>query len=50
MNTLIHQGKILYWGTSEWTGQGKMEAHAMAERYRLIGPAMEQPEYNMFNR
>jgi voltage-dependent potassium channel beta subunit len=50
MNTLIQQDKILYWGTSEWTAQEIMEAHAMAERYRLIGPAMEQPEYNMFNR
>jgi voltage-dependent potassium channel beta subunit len=50
MNTLIQQGKILYWGTSEWSAQEIMEAHMYAERYRLIGPAMEQPEYNMFNR
>jgi voltage-dependent potassium channel beta subunit len=50
MNHLIQQGKILYWGTSEWSAQEIMEAHLFAERYRLIGPAMEQPEYNMFNR
>lgn len=50
MNTLIQQGKILYWGTSEWSAQEIMEAHMFAERYRLIGPAMEQPEYNLFNR
>jgi voltage-dependent potassium channel beta subunit len=50
MNTLIQQGKILYWGTSEWTGVEIMEAHRVAERYGLIGPTMEQPEYNLFNR
>lgn len=50
MNHLIQQGKILYWGTSEWSTQEIMEAHMMAERFRLIGPAVEQPEYNMFNR
>lgn len=50
MHNLILQGKILYWGTSEWSAQEIMEAHAVAERYRLIGPAMEQPQYNMLER
>jgi len=50
MNTLIEQGKILYWGTSEWSGQEIMEAHMVAEKYGLIGPTMEQPQYNMFHR
>jgi voltage-dependent potassium channel beta subunit len=50
MNHLIQQGKILYWGTSEWSGVEIMEAHRVAQAYRLIGPAMEQPEYNLFNR
>jgi voltage-dependent potassium channel beta subunit len=50
MNTLIQQGKILYWGTSEWSGVEIMEAHRVAQAYRLIGPTMEQPEYNLFNR
>lgn len=50
MNHLIQQGKILYWGTSEWSTQEIMEAHTYAERFHLIGPAMEQPEYNLFNR
>ena len=50
MNTLIQQGKILYWGTSEWSGIEIMEAHRIAEAYRLIGPAMEQPQYNLFER
>jgi aryl-alcohol dehydrogenase-like predicted oxidoreductase len=50
MNTLIQQGKILYWGGSEWSGVEIMEAHRVAEHYRLIGPTMEQPQYNMFER
>lgn len=50
MNHLIQQGKILYWGTSEWSAQEIMEAHMFAREYRLIGPTMEQPQYNMFHR
>ncbi len=50
MNHLIQQGKILYWGTSEWSALEIMEAHAVAEKYRLIGPVMEQPQYNLFHR
>jgi voltage-dependent potassium channel beta subunit len=50
MHNLIQQGKILYWGTSEWSAQEIMEAHLFAQRYGLIGPVVEQPEYNMFNR
>jgi voltage-dependent potassium channel beta subunit len=50
MNHLIAQGKILYWGTSEWSAQEIMEAHMVARENRLIGPAMEQPQYNMFHR
>ncbi len=48
MNHLIAQGKILYWGTSEWSAQQIMEAHMVAKEYKLIGPTMEQPQYNMF--
>lgn len=50
MNTLLQQGKILYWGTSEWEAAEIAEAIGVAKDYRLIGPTMEQPEYNMFNR
>lgn len=50
MNTLIQQGKILYWGTSEWSGVEIMEAHRVAQEYKLIGPIMEQPQYNLFER
>lgn len=50
MNHLIQQGKILYWGTSEWSAQEIMEAHMVAKDFRLIGPTMEQPQYNMLHR
>jgi len=50
MNTLLQQGKILYWGTSEWTGVEIIEAHMIAKKYNLIGPTMEQPQYNLFER
>ena len=50
MHNLITQGKILYWGTSEWSAQEIMEAHMFAKQNHLIGPVVEQPEYNMFAR
>jgi voltage-dependent potassium channel beta subunit len=50
MNDLISQGKILYWGTSEWPADLITQAHAVAKENRLIGPTMEQPQYNMLHR
>lgn len=50
MHNLIQQGKILYWGTSEWSAQEIMEAHMVARQYNLIPPTMEQPQYNLFHR
>jgi voltage-dependent potassium channel beta subunit len=50
MNLLIQQGKVLYWGTSEWSAERIMDAYAVACREHLIPPLMEQPEYNMFHR
>jgi voltage-dependent potassium channel beta subunit len=50
MNDLIHQGKILYWGTSEWEAAQVMEAYGIARQYGLIPPTMEQPQYNLFHR
>jgi voltage-dependent potassium channel beta subunit len=50
MNDLIHQGKVLYWGTSEWSAQQIMEAFHVARREHLIPPTMEQPQYNMLHR
>jgi voltage-dependent potassium channel beta subunit len=50
MNTLIQQGKIFYWGTSEWSAAEIMEAHAIARQLGLEGPAVEQPQYNLLER
>jgi voltage-dependent potassium channel beta subunit len=50
MNTFIQQGKILYWGTSEWRASQIAEAHGIARQHGLIPPTMEQPQYNMFHR
>jgi voltage-dependent potassium channel beta subunit len=50
MHKLVMQGKILYWGTSEWSGVEIMEAHMIARQHHLIPPTMEQPQYNMFHR
>lgn len=50
MHSLIMQGKVLYWGTSEWSAEGIREAHAVAREHHLIGPVMEQPQYNLFHR
>ena len=50
MTDLINQGKVMYWGTSEFTAQELMEAHSVARQYNLIPPTMEQPQYNMFHR
>ena len=50
MHNLILQGKVLYWGTSEWSAQAITEAHAVAARCGLTPPTMEQPQYNLFER
>jgi voltage-dependent potassium channel beta subunit len=50
MNWLIERGYALYWGTSEWNAGQIMEAQRVADHLGLIGPLMEQPEYNMFHR
>lgn len=50
MDDLIHQGKILYWGTSEWTAADIMRAHGLAREHGLTPPQMEQPQYNMLHR
>lgn len=50
MHNLVQQGKVIYWGTSEWSGQQITEAHAVAARWGLTPPTMEQPQYNLFER
>ena len=50
MHNLIMQGKVIYWGTSEWSAQQITEAHLVARRDGLTPPTMEQPQYNIFER
>lgn len=50
MDDLIHCGKVLYWGTSEWSADQIREACDLCERYGLYPPQVEQPGYSMLNR
>jgi voltage-dependent potassium channel beta subunit len=50
MDTLIRQGKVLYWGTSEWPAEKIREAHLVARANHLHAPSMEQPQYNLLHR
>ena len=50
MDTLIRQGKVLYWGTSEWPADRIREAHEVARANGLQAPTMEQPQYNLLHR
>ena len=50
MDDLVRQGRVLYWGTSEWSAQQIQEAYGVARQYGLTPPTMEQPQYNMFER
>ncbi|MCH8551927.1 MAG: aldo/keto reductase [Natronospirillum sp.] len=50
MHHLIQQGKVMYWGTSEWSAQQITEAHLVARREHLTPPTMEQPQYNLLHR
>ncbi|KAI4960784.1 hypothetical protein J4E86_002409 [Alternaria arbusti] len=46
-NYLINTGKTFYWGTSEWLASEIEEAWAVADRFGLIGPIVEQPGYSL---
>lgn len=50
MDILVKQGKVFYWGTSEWSAAQIMRADAIARQYNLTPPSMEQPQYNMLVR
>jgi voltage-dependent potassium channel beta subunit len=50
MDTLIRQGKVLYWGTSEWPADAIREAHKIARAQYLHPPSVEQPQYNLLHR
>ena len=50
MDTLVQQGKVLYWGTSEWPAASIREAVRLARAHGLQPPTMEQPQYNLLHR
>lgn len=50
MDLLVRQGKVLYWGTSEWPEALIREAARFARANHLAAPAMEQPQYNLLHR
>jgi voltage-dependent potassium channel beta subunit len=50
MDLLVRQGKVLYWGTSEWSAEQIEKAFVICEDRNLIRPTMEQPQYHMFHR
>lgn len=50
MDALVRQGKVLYWGTSEWPAAAIRDAVRIARDHHLHAPAMEQPEYNLLRR
>jgi aryl-alcohol dehydrogenase-like predicted oxidoreductase len=50
MHELVVQGKVLYWGTSEWSAEEIAEAYGVANAHHLTPPTMEQPQYNLFER
>jgi voltage-dependent potassium channel beta subunit len=50
MDSLIRQGKILYWGTSEWPADHINQAYLIAQQNGLHPPTMEQPQYNLLHR
>jgi voltage-dependent potassium channel beta subunit len=50
MDDLVHQGKVLYWGTSEWTGAQINEAVGLARQFNLYRPSVDQPGYSLLRR
>ncbi|KAI9881616.1 MAG: hypothetical protein M1830_000180 [Pleopsidium flavum] len=49
-NYLINAGKAFYWGTSEWNADEIATAWRFADKLNMIGPLMEQPQYNLLAR
>lgn len=50
MDDLVHQGKVLYWGTSEWESYQIAEVYSACREFGLVPPSMDQPQYNLFHR
>jgi voltage-dependent potassium channel beta subunit len=50
MDDLIRQGKILYWGVSEWRAEQIEDAVQTALSMNAMPPVSNQPQYNMLAR
>jgi aryl-alcohol dehydrogenase-like predicted oxidoreductase len=50
MTDLVRQGKVLYWGTSEWPVERVEQAHRLATERGLVAPVTEQLQYNLLAR
>lgn len=50
MDDLVRQGKVLYWGTSMWSGEQLDQAVEVADRFNAYAPVVEQPRYNLIHR
>lgn len=50
MDLLVRQGKVLYWGTSEWPAEAIEQAHRIAREQHMAEPVVEQPQYNLLHR
>jgi len=50
MDDLVHQGKILYWGTSVWSAARLEEAHSICAERGFVAPSVEQPPFNLMER
>jgi voltage-dependent potassium channel beta subunit len=47
---LIRQGKVLYWGTSEWRAAQLLDGVRAAEHWRAYRPISNQPQYSLLRR
>ncbi len=50
MDDLVRQGKVLYWGTSEWNGEAIHRIHGLAAQHGCHAPRVEQPQYSLLAR
>jgi voltage-dependent potassium channel beta subunit len=47
---LVRQGKVLYWGVSEWSAEQILDACRCADAQRAVRPISNQPQYNTLRR
>lgn len=47
---LIEKGWAFYWGTSKWSAAEIMQAQSIARQFNLMPSALDQSDYNMFQR